>query len=145
MKWFFNLTSPRLFSIRNMTTRILIADNNEITRGRLTQLIQSHDGWQVCARAENGQQALMKAMRLKPDIIILDSAMPLMNGLDAAWKIGRVLPSTPIVLLNGLPTQRSMESDAKKAGIRKIVSKPGTDVLFGIIEQLCKPVAANLL
>ena len=87
----------------------------------------------------------MKAMKLKPDIIILNSAMPLMNGLDAAWKIGKVLPSTPIVLLNGLSTLRSMESDAKKAGIRRIVSKPGTDVLFGVIEQLCKPVAANLL
>ncbi len=128
-----------------MTTRILIADNNEIASARLTELIQSHEHWDVCGRAENGQKALSKAMKLKPDIIILDSAMPVMDGLAAAREIGKVLPSTPIVLMNAFPTLPSMELEAKKAGIRKVVAKPGTDALFGVIEKLLQrgPQAAT--
>ena len=79
-----------------MTTRILIADNNEIARGRLTQLIQSHDRWEVCAQTENGQKALLKATELKPDIIILDLAMPVMDGLERGvgnWKSPSVDPN----------------------------------------------------
>src|ERR1700733_15734789 len=119
-----------------MTTRILIADNNEMASARLTELIQSHEHWDVCGRAENGQKALSKAMKPKPDIIILDSAMPVMDGLSAAREIGKVLPSTPIVLMNSLPTPPSFQSEAKKAGVRKVVSKPGTGALFGVIEKL---------
>jgi CheY-like chemotaxis protein len=117
-----------------MTTRILIAGDNQTTRARLTELIQSHAYWDVCARAENGQTAVLKAIEQKPDIIILDLAMPVMDGLSAAREIRKALPSTPIVLYTRqkLPT----ELEAKKAGIRKVVSKPGTDVLFGVIEKL---------
>jgi DNA-binding NarL/FixJ family response regulator len=119
-----------------MTARILIADNDEIARARLTELIQSHDHWDVCAQAEDGQKALLKARNLKPDIIILESAMPVMDGLSTAQEIGKVLPATPIVLMNTFPTLPSLELEAKKAGIRKVVSKPGTCALFGVIEQL---------
>jgi two-component system chemotaxis response regulator CheB len=107
-----------------MTTRILIAGDNQIVQDRLTQLIQSHNYWDVCARAENGQKAVLKAIELKPDIIILDLAMPVMDGLSAAREIGKALPSTPIVLYTRqrLP---STELEATKIGIRKVVSKPG--------------------
>jgi CheY-like chemotaxis protein len=81
---------------------------------------------------------LLKAIELKPDIIILDSAMPVMDGLGAAREIGKVLPSTPIVLLHTFPTPPSMELEAEKAGVRKVVSKPGTEVLFGVIEKLLR-------
>jgi two-component system chemotaxis response regulator CheB len=121
-----------------MMTRILIADNSEIARARLTELIQSHDHWEVCAQAENGQKALLSAMKLKPDIIILDLAMPVMDGLSTAREIGKMLPSTPIVLLHDFPTLPSMELEAKKIGVQKIVSKPGTDALFGVIEKLLR-------
>lgn len=119
-----------------MTTKILIAESDEFYQSRLTELIQSHGHWEVCGRAENGRKAFLKAIELKPDIIILDSAMPVMDGLDAAREIGRVLPFTPIVLLHALPTSPSMELEAKNAGISKVVSKPGTNALFGVIEKL---------
>jgi len=119
-----------------MITRILIAGDNDIARIRLTALIQSHDYWDVCALAENGQKAVLKAIELKPDVIILDLAMPVMDGLSAAREIGKVLPSIPIVLYtrHNFPT----ELETKAAGIRKVVSKPGTDALFGVIEEVLR-------
>src|ERR1700719_3244547 len=107
-----------------MTTRILIAGDNAITRVRLTALIQSHDYWDVCAQAENGQKAVLRAIESKPDVIILDLTMPVMDGLSAAREIRRVLPSTPIVLYtrHNFPT----EFETKQAGIPKVVSKPST-------------------
>ena len=121
-------------TVLRMTKRILIA-GDQVTRTRLTELIQGHGYWEVCARAENGQKAVLKATELKPDIIILDLTMPVMDGLSAAREIGKILPSTPIVLYTH---QRlaSTELEAKKAGIRKVVAKPGTDALFGAIEEL---------
>ena len=117
-----------------MTTRILIAGDNQVGRARLTELIQSHDYWDVCGRAENGQKAVLQATVLKPDIVILDLTMPVMNGLSAAQEIRKALPSTPIILYTR--QKFSTELEAKTAGIRKVVSKPGADVLFGVIEEL---------
>jgi CheY-like chemotaxis protein len=123
-----------------MTTRILIAGDNQVGRARLAELIQSHDHWDVCGRAEDGRRAVLQATELKPDIVILDLTMPVMNGLSAAQEIRKVLPSTPIILYTRqkFPT----ELEAKIAGIRKIVSKPGADVLFGVIEELSAKVTA---
>ena len=124
-----------------MTTRILIAGDNAVAQVRLTALIQSHDYWDVCTVAKDGQNAVLRAIESKPDIIILDLAMPVMDGLSAAREIGKVLPSTPIVLYTRqkFPTQL----EAKTAGIRKVVSKPGTDALFGVIEELLRPQGAE--
>lgn len=99
-----------------MTARILIADDNDAARGRISELLRCHDGWEVCAEVEDGQQAVLKATELKPDIIILDLAMPVMNGLQAAGEISLVLPSVPIVLytLHDLPV---IQLEAKKFGI----------------------------
>src|SRR5580693_3731994 len=99
-----------------MTARILIADDNDAARGRISEILRCHDGWEVCAEVEDGQQAVLKATELKPDLIILDLAMPVMNGLQAAGEIGKVLPSVPVVLytLHNLP---QIELEAKKFGI----------------------------
>src|SRR5271163_1536022 len=107
----------------SMPIRILIADDNEVARGRLTELLANHDGWEVCAAVENGRQAVEKAEELKPDLIILDFAMPEMDGLTAAREIGKILLSIPIVLftLHKIPV---LDLEAKKVGVRQVVAKP---------------------
>jgi DNA-binding NarL/FixJ family response regulator len=120
-----------------MTARILIADDNDAARGRISELLRCHDGWEVCAEVEDGLQAVLKATELKPDIVILDLAMPMMNGLQAASKISKVLPSVPIVLytLHDLP---AIHLEAKQVGVRQIVSKPDYEALSRAIENLLK-------
>ena len=81
-----------------MAAQILLVDDNEVVRGRLTEALNAHGGWEVCAAVENGEQALVKARELNPDLIILDLAMPVMDGLRATREILRILPSVPIVI-----------------------------------------------
>jgi CheY-like chemotaxis protein len=117
-----------------MPTRILIADDNAVTRDLLKELLESHDGWEVCTAAENGHQAVMKAAELKPDIIILDLAMDVMDGLRATREIGRIMPSIPILIYT-LHDASWLESEAKKAGARKVLSKPDVRTLLSVVES----------
>lgn len=120
-----------------MTAQILIADDNDVIRGCISELVEAHDGWKVCAQVENGKQAVLKATELKPDLVILDMAMPVMNGIEAAGEIGKVMPSMRIVLYTvyNLPV---LELKAKKAGVRQVVPKPDGAGLVRAVENLLK-------
>ena len=117
-----------------MAARILIADDHGFVRRRISQLLEVHDGWEV-AQAENGEQAVLKAAELKPDVVILDVAMPVMNGIEAAREIAKALPSLPIVVytLYDLPV---VELKAKKVGVRQIIPKPDVAGLLRTVEHL---------
>lgn len=78
-----------------MSRRILIADDSLLTRTTLKELLQAH-GWDVCGEAADGVEAVRMALELKPDTVILDLAMPSMDGLTAAREISGALPTVPI-------------------------------------------------
>ena len=63
--------------------RILIADDHEVVRRGARVLLEGQPGWTVCAEVDNGREAVEKARQLAPDVVILDIAMPQLNGLDA--------------------------------------------------------------
>jgi CheY-like chemotaxis protein len=84
-------------------------------------VIEEHPGW-VCAEALNGRDALRKIQQRAPDILILDLCMPVMDGLQAARAINKLLPDLPILLCTtDLPA--SLVSMARHCGIRGTVSK----------------------
>jgi CheY-like chemotaxis protein len=120
-----------------MPTRILIADDNEVVRGRLSEFLAKHEGWEVCAAVGNGRDAVEKAVEQKPSLIILDLAMPDMDGLSAAREIRKVLPLVPIVLFT-LHKFATIDLEAKKAGVRHVVEKPDTEALLRAVEELLK-------
>jgi DNA-binding NarL/FixJ family response regulator len=128
--------------------QILLADDNQVILQLLRRLIESHAGWQICGEASDGQQALAKTVELKPDLVVLDFAMPVLNGLQVAAQISRVCPTLPIILhtIHDFP---EMIAEAKKVGIREVVSKTAaSDRLFDVMETLLqeKPsVAASAL
>ena len=120
-----------------MAIRIIIADDNEVARARLNEAFQGRDHWRICGQAEDGQQALSQAIELKPDIVILDLAMPVMDGLSAAREIAKALPTVPIVLFT-LHKLDVVALEAKKAGARQIVEKFDIDALLNAVEDLTK-------
>ncbi len=75
---------PQASKLTMSALRILVADDHEVVRRGLCALLKSHAGWEVCAEAADGREAVDKAQRLKPDIVILDIGMPNLNGLSAA-------------------------------------------------------------
>src|SRR5579862_8708368 len=90
-----------------------------IPKFRLEKEVEERE---VCAEVENGEQALVKARELNPDLIILDLAMPVMDGLRATREILRILPSVAIIIYT-LHYAPWVELEAKKAGARGVVAK----------------------
>ena len=80
--------------------RIMLADDHTIVRQGLARLLEEHQGFKVVGEAINGQDAIEKATRLKPDVIIMDIAMPRMNGIEAAKHIRKQVPETKIIILS---------------------------------------------
>ena len=78
-------------------TRVLIADDSEAVRSGLHELIEDHAGW-VCTEAVNGRDAITKTQDLAPDILVLDLCMPVMDGLQAAQALSKLMPDLPILL-----------------------------------------------
>jgi DNA-binding NarL/FixJ family response regulator len=115
--------------------RILVADDNEVARGLLRDVLKARADWEICGEAMDGKHAIQKALELKPDIILMDLAMPNMDGLTAARAIRKLLPGTPILLVS-LHTLPQVELMARSAGIDKVVSKNDADTtLLQAIEQ----------
>lgn len=79
--------------------RILIADDHEVARQGIRSLLESHPGWEVCAEAKDGREAVELATNSKPDIVLLDIGMPNLNGLDAARQILAISPAIKILIL----------------------------------------------
>jgi DNA-binding NarL/FixJ family response regulator len=78
--------------------RILIVDDHHAARTTLRELLDWHS-FQVCGDAQNGKEAIEKVIELKPEIVLMDINMPVMNGIAAAQEIRRIAPSTKIVFL----------------------------------------------
>jgi DNA-binding NarL/FixJ family response regulator len=79
--------------------RILIADDNKLFRAFLRTLLERHDDWTVCGMAKNGDEAVQKAIELKPDLILLDIEMPKLDGLSACRVIREKVPTSEILIL----------------------------------------------
>jgi DNA-binding NarL/FixJ family response regulator len=79
--------------------RILIADDHEIVRRGIRALIENHPGWEVCAEASDGREAVEKVRELHPDLALVDVSMPNLNGLDAARQIVEIAPQTRVLIL----------------------------------------------
>ena len=86
--------------------QILIADDHEIVRRGLRPLIESEWGWEVCGEASDGREALALAEKLKPEIVVLDVAMPELNGVEVTRLIKRVLPQTEILAFTGYDSDK---------------------------------------
>ena len=84
----------------NKPIKILLADDHTIVRQGLARLLEDQTDLRVVGEATDGRMALEKATELKPDIVIMDIAMPLMNGIEAAKRIRKQLPETKILILS---------------------------------------------
>jgi len=80
--------------------RILIADDHDVVRAGIRQIVLERKGWEVCGEAATGRQAVDMARQAKPDVVIMDIAMPILNGLEAARQIRKDLPKTEVLILS---------------------------------------------
>ena len=102
--------------------RVLVADDHEVMRLGIRNLLEVQPGWSVCAEANNGQEALEKTIQYHPDVIIMDITMPVMNGLEAASQITKKHPQIPVILFS-LHLSDDLFRHFNTDGIRGAVAK----------------------
>jgi response regulator NasT len=102
-----------------MTIRILVAEDEALIRMDLIEMLQEA-GYQVCAEATNGEEAIALATEHKPDLCILDVKMPVLDGISAAEKI---ISIAPVLMLTAF-SQRELVERARDAGVMAYVVKP---------------------
>jgi CheY-like chemotaxis protein len=120
--------------------RILIAEDNPVVRTALRGLLQSAGPWEIVA-VENGLEAVAKAQELRPNLIILDLVMPVMDGLSAARQISKLLPEIPM-LMHTMHWSPQIELEAQKVGVRQVVSKADSKLLVSTVRQFLTPEPA---
>ena len=103
-------------------TRILVADDSDLVRRGIKNLLSQHAGWEVCGEAVDGQEAVEKARRLSPDLVVLDFSMPVLNGIEAAREIHKARPSIRFVLCS-MYMDSQLASVAREVGITSVLSK----------------------
>ena len=117
-----------------MSLRILIVDDSETTRRILRAIVQSRE-WTVCGEAETGRSGVAKFEELRPDLVLIDLAMPDINGLETAKGIAAIDPLVPLVLFTVLDMPELAEP-ARCAGIAAVVSKAQAWNLVSTIERI---------
>jgi len=113
--------------------RILIADDHEVARKGIRALLENHPGWEVCAEAKDGREAVEFADRLRPDVLLLDIGMPNLNGLDAARQILATNPDARILILTVHDTEQIVR-EVLAAGARGFLLKSdaGRDLVAAV-------------
>jgi DNA-binding NarL/FixJ family response regulator len=116
--------------------RILIADDHAVVRAGLRALLESRAGWEVCAEASDGRDAVEKVTKHKPHIAILDIGMPLLNGVEAARRIRKSSSETEILILT-MHESDDLVQQVVEAGARGYILKDEADrVLLAAVEAL---------
>jgi len=113
--------------------RILIADDHEVARKGIRALVESRPGWEVCGEAADGREAVKAAIRLKPDLVLLDIGMPSLNGLDATRQILAESPETRVLILT-MHDSEQVVREVLAAGARGFLLKSdaGRDLVTAV-------------
>ena len=102
--------------------RILLADDHDIVRRGLKELLEEHVGWSVCAEASDGRAAVELALAHRPQIAVLDLSMPELNGLEATRRIRERLPDTEVLIFS-MHESEELIRDVLAAGARGYLLK----------------------
>ncbi len=118
--------------------RILIADDHALIRKMVRVILEGYARFEVCGEAYDGAKAIEEAQRLKPDVVVLNVSMPVVDGFAAARVIKEKVPDTAIVILSANADKRFID-EAKKIGVRAYVAKTKAG------EALVKAVEASVI
>jgi CheY-like chemotaxis protein len=116
-----------------MNLRILVVEDSETTRRIIRAILETRE-WKICGEAKNGQAAIRQFRKLRPDVVILDLAMPGLSGIEVAARLSKIDPLVPLILFTISEVDQLYEA-ARGAGIYAVVSKARAWDLVGTIES----------
>ena len=101
-----------------------MVDDHAVVRKGVRSLLEK-SGWTVCGEAANGKDAIEQAMALKPDLVLMDISMPVMNGIEATRQMRKLSPETRVIILS-MHDAPQIEQQAKEAGADAVLVKSGS-------------------
>jgi len=113
--------------------RILIADDHELARRGIRDLLETHPGWEVCGEAKDGRESVDLAISMKPDVVLLDIGMPNLNGLEATRQILAATPEVAILILT-MHDSDNVVREGLRAGAKAFLLKSdaGRDLVAAV-------------
>jgi len=118
--------------------KILLADDHSLMRRGLRSILEAQPGWQVCAEAHTGREAVALAMQLRPDVVVLDVCMPELNGIEATRQIRKASPRTEVLILS-VHESDHLVREVIEAGARGYLLKSDSDrELVAAIDSLAR-------
>lgn len=125
-----------------MPLRVLIADDSELMRRQVRTTLEPDRDIEICAEAQNGLEAVQKALECHPDLVVLDAKMPVMNGLEATEDLKMLMPSLPVLVFT-LHDSYQIRIESEKAGADAFLVKADAGLqLARTIRALCKRTLA---
>ena len=118
----------------NMIT-VLIVDDHAVVRDGLRMLLESAGDMVVVGEAENGQQAVLETKRLRPDVVLLDLAMPVLNGTEAARQIAHEVPSARVLILSSYNDPHRLRQAVEAGAAGYLMKEAGAENLLSAIRQ----------
>ena len=115
--------------------RILLADDHPIVRRHVRNVLLHEEGWEVCAEAKTGREAVLMTAAVQPDIVVLDLSMPELSGLEAARLIHEQFPDMELIILTMYEPFELMDQLAA-SGVRTCVMKTDLQDLVHAIREL---------
>jgi len=135
-----------------MTISVLLTDDHQVVRQGIRMVLDLDPELEVVGEASNGEEALHQARRLKPDVVLMDLVMPVMDGVKATGEIRRELPDTEVVALTSVLEDASVTGAVQAGAIGYLLKNTGGDELRQAIKaaaagqvQLAPEAAARLM
>jgi DNA-binding NarL/FixJ family response regulator len=117
---------------------VLLADDNKVVRTEFRKLLELEDDLEVVGEAKNGLQAVAMVKKLHPELVLMDIAMPLLNGLQATRQILKANPATKVLMLSAHSDDVYVEEATKSGAVGYLVKQTAADSVCSAIRQLQK-------
>ena len=117
-----------------MGVRVILADDHALFRKGLSLLIKEQTDWEVVGEASDGDEAIVLAEQLQPQIVILDLEMPRMNGLEAVRALRQRVPAAGIIVLSSYSDRQYLESAFSSGALAYVLKNEAMDDLVGAVD-----------
>ena len=118
--------------------KVLLADDHTVVRQGLRSLLAAEEDIEIVGEAESGRQAVQMAKKLLPDVIVMDIAMPLLNGLEATRQITKELPSSKVLILSSYNDDEYVQQLTEAGAVGYLIKQSAANELLKAIRETQK-------
>lgn len=119
-------------------TRVMLVDDHPMVRKGVRALIEATPGWEVCAEAADGHEALAIAASVRPDIVVMDLSLPKLGGIDATVQMRKLLPAVKILILTMHESDQLVRRAFDAGALGHLLKSDSSEKLMDALEALSR-------